>query len=90
MSDPSITYVATVLAAGLGGCLLIARMFDKALPKSEPALVCEDSDDLGYFLDGPQGSGTPVRAIRGVDDALPVCPDVIPDWMLEESRGRSR
>jgi hypothetical protein len=84
MNDPSISSVVAVTASALGGCLFLARMLDKHLPKSEPTIV-ENPDDLGYFLD------MPATALRGLpNDGLPTCPDVIPEWMMEEHYGRSR
>lgn len=88
-SDPSITSAIATTAAALGGCLLLARVLDR---HAEKLSVTEDPDNVGYFLDGPQGSGRgPAVALRALpSDDLPVCPDVIPEWMMEEFNGRPR
>jgi hypothetical protein len=77
-----MNFVATI-CAGLGGCILLAKGLDKWIERGMPrAQITEDADDVGYFLDGPQGTG-PAVALRSLpSDDLPTCPDYIPEWMM--------
>lgn len=72
--------VIATIGGTLAGCLLLAKALTR---HAEKLSVQEDPDNVGYFLDGPQGAG--IAALRELpSDAFPTCPDYIPEWMLTQ------
>jgi hypothetical protein len=81
----NLANAAANVAIALGGMIALAKACDKLIESRMPK-VSENPDDVGYFLDGPQGTG-PAVALRSLpDDDLPTCPDFIPEWMMPNAR----